>query len=104
MRCGDANPNGNVYMRFKGGCDRDVELKDAYRCTGCGGWFHKECILKHFEEEKSHDWGRQQERERIADLGKNLTQFVMSWKEIEGVYIPADAVRKFFKELREGKI
>lgn len=104
VRCGDANPKGNIYMTFKGGCERNLNIADAYRCTGCGGWFHKDCILKHFEEEKSHDWGRQQERERIAKEGSRLTQFVMSWKEISGVYIPADIVRKFFDDLGEGKL
>jgi len=65
VECGNANPNGNVALNFKGGCGQKLELKDAYRCTGCGGWFHKDCIFKHFDLEKEHDWGRQQERNEI---------------------------------------
>lgn len=65
FKCGDANPNGNVALTYKGGCMGKLDLKDAYRCTGCGGWFHKDCIFKHFELEKEHDFGRQQEREEI---------------------------------------
>lgn len=61
-QCGDANPNGNVSLTFKGGCRKELLLKDAYRCTGCNGWFHKDCILKHFELEKEHDFGRNEER------------------------------------------
>lgn len=58
LKCGDANPSGNVSFLFKGGCGKMVEIKDAYRCTGCGGWFHLDCILKHFEEEEGHDNAR----------------------------------------------
>ncbi len=64
-RCGDANPNGNVSLMYKGNCGQDLLLAEAYRCTGCNGWFHKECIFKHFELEKEHDWGRKKEREQI---------------------------------------
>ena len=51
--CGDANPKGNVSFSFKGACGKRVALDDAYRCTGCGGWFHRDCIFNHFEEELS---------------------------------------------------
>lgn len=60
LLCGNASDN--LYLTFKGGCRDALTYKDAYRCTGCGGRFHKDCILKHFELEKEHDWGRQQER------------------------------------------
>lgn len=56
--CGDANPGGNVAFTFKGGCRKEVDITDAYRCVGCGGWFHYDCILKHFEEEFDHDKAR----------------------------------------------
>ena len=65
IQCGNANPKGNVSLFYKGGCKKELELKDAYRCTGCGGWFHKECILKHFELEREHDYGRKNERARL---------------------------------------
>ena len=63
-KCGDANPNGNVKLVFKGGCDKDILLSEAYRCTGCNGWFHKDCIFEHFKMEKKHDWGRIEERKQ----------------------------------------
>lgn len=68
IKCGDANPNGNVFAFFKGGCKKMIDKLEAYRCTECGGWFHKECILKHFELEKEHDWGREEERKHIKDI------------------------------------
>lgn len=58
IKCGDANPNGNVWMFAKGGCGKEVELKDAYRCTGCGVFFHLDCIFNHFEMEKGADYAR----------------------------------------------
>jgi hypothetical protein len=54
--CGNAG--SNVYLTYKGGCRKPLAMKDAYRCGGCGGWFHKECLYKHFELEKEHDYGR----------------------------------------------
>lgn len=65
--CGDANPKGNIAFTFKGGCLKEVFIKEAYRCTGCGGWFHKQCILKHFELEKEHDFGRNEERKLLSE-------------------------------------
>ncbi len=56
--CGDANPGGNIAMTSKGGCGKELELIDAYRCTGCGVHFHLDCIYKHFEEEENHDVAR----------------------------------------------
>jgi hypothetical protein len=68
VKCGDANPKGNVQLTHKGGCRGKLDIKDAYRCTGCDSWFHKECILNHFELEQDHDWGRQKERERCEKI------------------------------------
>lgn len=65
IECGDANPKGNVRFTYKGGCRKEIDIIEAYRCVGCGSWFHKECILKHFELEKEHDYGRQAERKRL---------------------------------------
>ena len=58
VECGNANLKGNVALTYKGGCGKKLNIKDAYRCGGCGGWFHKECMYKHFELEKEHDYGR----------------------------------------------
>lgn len=58
MICGDANPKGNVMMLYKGSCGKELDITEAYRCVGCGGWFHLDCILKHFELEEGHDTAR----------------------------------------------
>src|SRR4051812_3569247 len=52
--CGDANPNGNIGFRFKGGCMKPSTFEEMYRCTGCGGRFHRDCIFEHFEKEEGH--------------------------------------------------
>ena len=72
MKCGDANSKGNILLTYKGGCRKPLKLKDAYRCVGCGGYFHKECILKNFELEKKHDIGRNDLREKILKLLKGF--------------------------------
>ena len=58
VKCGDANPNGNVWFKAKGGCMEELDIKDAYRCTGCGVFFHLDCIFEHFEQEEGHDYAR----------------------------------------------
>ena len=68
IECGNANPNGNISLFYKGSCKKDIDKLEAYRCTGCGGWFHKECILKHFKLEARHDWGRVEEKKRIIEI------------------------------------
>lgn len=70
MKCGDANPFGNISLFYKGGCKKEVEIEKAYRCVGCGGWFHYECILKHFEMEAEHDNARNALR-NIKDYVEN---------------------------------
>ena len=65
VKCGDANPKGNIALNFKGGCGKDVDIAEAYRCTGCGGHFHLDCIKKHFELEKEHDVGRAKVKKEI---------------------------------------
>ena len=76
MKCGDANPNGNIALFYKGGCKKELKLKDAYRCVGCGGYFHKDCILEHFRQEKDHDWGRKEERDKIKQNISLLRQWL----------------------------
>lgn len=66
VTCGDANPNGNITFRFRGSCGGTVSLEDAYRCTGCGGRFHRACIFKHFEQEK----GCSVAHKALADIRK----------------------------------
>ena len=56
--CGDATKNGNVELTYKGGCRKQLDITEAYRCIGCGGYFHYDCIMKHFEEEEAHDVAR----------------------------------------------
>jgi len=58
VKCGDANPKGNVMLTYKGGCTKELDVTEAYRCVGCGGWFHLDCILKHFQLEEGHDISR----------------------------------------------
>jgi len=65
IKCGDANPNGNISLFYKGGCKSVLPKAVAYRCVGCGGWFHLECILRHFELEKNHDNARNALRKTI---------------------------------------
>ena len=67
-KCGDANPQGNIAMHYEGGCGCEVGLSEAYRCVGCGGWFHRDCILRHFELEKKHDTGRNELRTKVISL------------------------------------
>lgn len=71
MKCGDANIGGNVALFYKGGCQKDVGIQEAYRCVGCGGYFHYECILKHFELEEGHDNARNALR-KIKEVIENV--------------------------------
>lgn len=71
VKCGDANPKGNIALKYKGGCGEELNMEDAYRCTGCGGWFHKECILKHFKLERKHDVGRNDLKKEIINIINN---------------------------------
>lgn len=72
IRCGDANSDGNIELFYKGGCKKNIDKLKAYRCVGCGGWFHKKCILKHFELEKEHDIGRNNLKKDIINIIKSL--------------------------------
>ncbi len=58
VTCGNANPKGNIQLTYKGGCLKEVNLEDSYRCVGCGGRFHLRCIQKHFKLEEGHDVSR----------------------------------------------
>ena len=55
IKCGDANQNGNVAINYKGSCGKELKIEEAYRCVGCGGWFHLDCIYEHFKLEEGHD-------------------------------------------------
>lgn len=76
-KCGDANPNGNIALSYKGGCGLDLLISEAYRCTGCMGWFHKKCILAHFKMEKQHDWGRKKERKEVLEEIRKVCKDLM---------------------------
>lgn len=65
IECGDANKKGNVKLFYLGGCKKELDTEKAYRCVGCGGWFHPNCIKEHFKLEKKHDYGREQLRQDI---------------------------------------
>lgn len=52
--CGDANKGGDIALWFRGACKESIELEKSFRCTGCGGWFHFDCIFDHFEQERDH--------------------------------------------------
>ena len=54
--CGQAGIGISLIM--KGGCGKEVEMEKAFRCIGCGKWFHLECIYKHFELEEGQDNAR----------------------------------------------
>lgn len=97
--CGDANPDGNVALTYKGGCSSTLTLEDSYRCTGCGGRFHKDCIFKHFELEKDHDWGRKEERRRIISILLDNTNF--TWIDIEGTNLISEIIKKISEGVKE---
>ncbi len=81
MKCGDANPSGNIALFYKGSCAQVLDISDAYRCTGCDARFHKFCILSHFRLEKEHDYGRQEERNLIArnmEKLRNMTDHLIT--------------------------
>lgn len=73
VTCGDANPTGNVALSYKGGCMKKLDIHDAYRCTGCSGWFHLDCILRHFKLESEHDIGREAQRKLSLEIAKRYT-------------------------------
>ena len=72
IECGNANPKGNIWLNYKGGCRKWIDIKDSYRCVGCGGWFHKECIVKHFELEEEHDIGRNNLKAEFREIIKKM--------------------------------
>jgi len=75
--CGDANPHGNIAMTSKGGCGKELDIRDAYRCTGCGVFFHLDCIYNHFEEEEGHDVARNALK-KIKQVAEYASDYDMS--------------------------
>jgi hypothetical protein len=61
IRCGLSDPDPRAEARIADaraalgaaaddvGCGRLVVLWEAYRCVECGRWFHRGCIVRHFE-------------------------------------------------------
>lgn len=50
-------PIGDIYWKcgedkdgviFDGGCGKDVFFTEAYRCTDCQSFFHRDCADRHF--------------------------------------------------------
>lgn len=48
--CGQAG--SGISLLMKGACGKEVDIEEAFRCTGCGKWFHLDCIFSHFELEE----------------------------------------------------
>ncbi len=76
-----------------------LEMKDAYRCVGCGGWFHYDCILKHFELEKGHDnaryaLGRLKEILDQANSGRIIIDYETLFEIIENGLKPTERLKK----------
>ena len=82
IKCGNANPNGNISLHFKGACHKYLEIEEAYRCVGCGGWFHKDCILEHFKLEQEHDVGRNNLKQELREKIHSAYHQGLSEKEI----------------------
>jgi hypothetical protein len=65
ITCGASHPDPAVEQRFQevrsdrdaptdtAGCGRSMVWTVAFRCVDCGRWFHRDCILKHFD---AHRW------------------------------------------------
>ena len=64
ITCGATWPNaaaeamiGTMRQRqgylLDAGCGRSLIWVVGYRCVECGRWFHRGCILKHFEGKES---------------------------------------------------
>lgn len=97
--CGNASDS--LYLTFKGGCRKELTHEECYRCTGCGGRFHKECALEHFKLEASHDWGRQQEREQL--LGEIYDTFCSKIPSLDEIAKYDGHLRGKFDQLIELK-
>ncbi len=85
MKCGDANPNGNISLFYKGGCKQNDKLENMYRCVGCGGWFHYKCILKHFELEEGHDNARNALKKLLDILNSECVTDILTATYLEEI-------------------
>lgn len=45
----------NRQAPFEGGCERKIEFTEAYRCSDCCVFFHRDCIRKHFDQKPIQD-------------------------------------------------
>jgi len=90
--CGDANQGGNIEITYKGGCRKKINIKDAYRCVGCGGWFHLDCIIKHFQLEECHDNARR----ALAIIRKSTRSAVIRRLCEEGIKPTVQTKKKGF--------
>lgn len=65
IACGQTDPDPNVERRVvamrqqigaptdDSACGRMMVWSIAYRCAECGRWFHRECLVRHFEAHQS---------------------------------------------------
>lgn len=101
--CGEANKGGNVQLTYRGGCGEVVILDDAYRCGGCGGWFHKDCMYKHFELERNCDYGRVQAVKEFVEFLKDHYWDDFEWqKQILFKHFDACMEHFIFDPVQEG--
>lgn len=52
--CGAAVDNGK-FVHLKGGCGKEVNAHDAYRCVDCTASFHRDCMRQHLKDETEKD-------------------------------------------------
>lgn len=91
IKCGDANPGGGIDRFYNGGCKKELDLIDAYRCAGCGGYFHLDCIYDHFEMDEEHDDAR--------NALKSIIDGIKSYKIDQSQMIIHEIYRKCLKGL-----
>lgn len=52
MKCWEVKWDFVLWYRWW--CKKELDIKDAYRCTWCWWYFHRDCIFEHFEKEEWH--------------------------------------------------
>src|SRR4051812_17798740 len=52
--CGAAIDDGTI-VHLKGGCGKEVNAYDAYRCVDCTASFHRDCMREHLKGETEKD-------------------------------------------------
>lgn len=52
MKCWELKWDFVIY--YKWACKKELDINEAYRCTWCWAYFHRDCIFNHFEQEEWH--------------------------------------------------